>query len=309
MVWVGFDDNRELNLEGAKSALPIWAEFMKRAAAMRQYKDAKPFAQPSGIVSAKICMDSGQLAGDSCPRKLVEQFIDGTQPVQQCPLHSMPVSTADRVIDPATAPTTSRATAPAASAPKTIPPEASRFACLTPAGHRAVSRSATHRTSRAGITCYRGAEKAGRRISAVIRVCHFERTARHFYAIIARTLAKRVTIFTAFVAATTGAPSRRRRRFSVTIPLVRIGLVLILAASQIRAAADMPMTLVSENEAEPIHGAILRKEAWTQDAVRRLRADADKRMPQGPWSVTAVRPKEYRAGCARLLQRGDLLLA
>jgi Alginate lyase len=88
-----------------------------------------------------------------------------------------------------------------------------------------------------------------------------------------------------------GAPSRKRRRFSVTIPLVRIGLVLILAASQIRAAADMPMTLVSENEAEPIHGAILRKEAWTQDAVRRLRADADKRMTQGPWTVTASRPK------------------
>ncbi len=51
------------------------------------------------------------------------------------------------------------------------------------------------------------------------------------------------------------------------------------------------MTLISENEAEPIHGAILRKEAWTQDAVRRLRADADKRMSQGPWTVTAVRPK------------------
>jgi penicillin-binding protein 1B len=124
VVWVGFDDNRELDLEGAHSALPIWAQFMKRAAAMRQYKDAKPFAQPSGIVSAKICMESGQLAGDSCPRKLVEQFIDGTQPVQQCPLHSMPVSTADRVIDPATAPTTSRATVPAASAPKAMPPEA-----------------------------------------------------------------------------------------------------------------------------------------------------------------------------------------
>jgi penicillin-binding protein 1B len=30
VVWVGFDDNRELNLEGAHSAAPIWAEFMKR---------------------------------------------------------------------------------------------------------------------------------------------------------------------------------------------------------------------------------------------------------------------------------------
>ncbi len=125
VVWVGFDDNRELDLEGAHSALPIWAQFMKRAAAMRQYKDAKPFPQPSGIVSAKICMESGQLAGDSCPRTFVEQFIDGTQPVQQCPLHSMPVSTADRVIDPATAPTTSRATVPAPGASKANPPDSS----------------------------------------------------------------------------------------------------------------------------------------------------------------------------------------
>ncbi len=51
------------------------------------------------------------------------------------------------------------------------------------------------------------------------------------------------------------------------------------------------MTLVSGNEAEPIHGAILRKEAWTQDAVRRLRAGADRYMTLGPWTVTAVRPK------------------
>ena len=51
------------------------------------------------------------------------------------------------------------------------------------------------------------------------------------------------------------------------------------------------MTLVSDDEAEPIHSAIIRKEAWTLDAVRRLRAEAEKRMKDGPWSVTAERPK------------------
>ncbi len=51
------------------------------------------------------------------------------------------------------------------------------------------------------------------------------------------------------------------------------------------------MTLVSEDEAEPIHSAIARKEAWTQDSVRRLRADADRRMKDGPWTVTSDRPK------------------
>jgi hypothetical protein len=51
------------------------------------------------------------------------------------------------------------------------------------------------------------------------------------------------------------------------------------------------MTLVAEEEAEPIHSAIIRKEAWTQDSVRRLREEAEKRLREGPWSVTSDRPK------------------
>jgi len=66
------------------------------------------------------------------------------------------------------------------------------------------------------------------------------------------------------------------------------GLVLIAFIVQ---AAEIPMTLVSDDEAEPIHSAIMRKEAWTQDAVRRLRAEAEKRLKEGPWSVTSERPK------------------
>jgi len=80
-----------------------------------------------------------------------------------------------------------------------------------------------------------------------------------------------------------------RRRASVTIAVVKTFVALFLAASL--AAADIPMTLVSEDEAEPIHSAIIRKEAWTQDPVRRLRAEADKRIKEGPWTVTADRPK------------------
>jgi len=49
---------------------------------------------------------------------------------------------------------------------------------------------------------------------------------------------------------------------------------------------------VSDDEAEPIHSAIIRKEAWTLDAVRRLRAEADKRSREGPWTVTADRPHD-----------------
>ncbi len=50
------------------------------------------------------------------------------------------------------------------------------------------------------------------------------------------------------------------------------------------------MTLVSESEAEPIHSAVVRKEAWTVDPVRKLRGEAERRLKEAPWSVTFDRP-------------------
>lgn len=88
VVWVGFDDNRELNLEGAHSALPVWAEFMKRAHEHREYRNVNEFNAPAGIVSAQIDPASGQLATASCPKVRTEYFIEGTQPAEQCQLHN-----------------------------------------------------------------------------------------------------------------------------------------------------------------------------------------------------------------------------
>jgi penicillin-binding protein 1B len=87
VVWIGFDDNRELNLEGARSALPVWTEFMKRASKLRDYHDAKPFQAPPGVVSMNICAESGQRAGESCPETRYEVFISGTQPATECEMH------------------------------------------------------------------------------------------------------------------------------------------------------------------------------------------------------------------------------
>jgi Alginate lyase len=71
---------------------------------------------------------------------------------------------------------------------------------------------------------------------------------------------------------------------------VRAAAFLVLAALSI-PAAEIPGTLVSEDEAEPIHSAIVRREAWTQEPVRHLRIEAEKRMKEGPWTVTADRPR------------------
>jgi penicillin-binding protein 1B len=89
VVWVGFDDNQELHLEGAKSALPVWTEFMKRA--LEYYPDAKPFTRPDGITSAQICPESGELASELCPSKVAEVFIAGSEPQGSCAMHNSAV--------------------------------------------------------------------------------------------------------------------------------------------------------------------------------------------------------------------------
>jgi penicillin-binding protein 1B len=87
VVWVGFDDNRQLDLQGAHSAAPIWAEFMKRALEYREYRDVKPFHAPAGIVSITICSESGMPAAPNCPKPRSEVYIAGTEPVGICPIH------------------------------------------------------------------------------------------------------------------------------------------------------------------------------------------------------------------------------
>jgi penicillin-binding protein 1B len=87
IVWVGFDDNRELDIEGAHSALPIWTEFMKRALLLRRYADAKPFEAPNGVVTITIDPESGMPASPQCPMQAPEVFVAGTEPVGSCPLH------------------------------------------------------------------------------------------------------------------------------------------------------------------------------------------------------------------------------
>jgi penicillin-binding protein 1B len=87
VVWVGFDDNKTIDLEGAHSAAPIWAEFMKRALDYREYRDAKPFKAPAGIVSMTIDPESGMPASPACPKTRTEVYIAGTEPVGVCPLH------------------------------------------------------------------------------------------------------------------------------------------------------------------------------------------------------------------------------
>lgn len=94
IAWVGFDDNRDLTLEGARSALPIWTEFMLKTTQLYPVRnmDKMHFEPPAGIEFARIDSESLMLANPSCVETFEEAFIAGTAPTSYCPLHGFRIS-------------------------------------------------------------------------------------------------------------------------------------------------------------------------------------------------------------------------
>ena len=90
IAWVGFDDNRELDLEGSRSALPIWTAFMLEADALypvRENEDTR-FYDPPGVELVTIDPDTLSLATPYCENRFTQAFIFGTAPQAYCPIHS-----------------------------------------------------------------------------------------------------------------------------------------------------------------------------------------------------------------------------
>lgn len=83
-VWVGFDDNRSLDVSSSHVSLPLWMKFM----ANLEVKDTAPdFTIPEGIVFTGTCKETGGLATGACPSVVQEAFIRGTEPKELCPFH------------------------------------------------------------------------------------------------------------------------------------------------------------------------------------------------------------------------------
>ncbi|PIP91088.1 MAG: hypothetical protein COW01_01335 [Bdellovibrionales bacterium CG12_big_fil_rev_8_21_14_0_65_38_15] len=78
-VWTGFDNNETLGFgeTGAKSALPIWKEFMR--AGLKRYGE-NDFRVPSGIVNVVIDRENGRLIRSGSPGAFTESFAEGTEP-------------------------------------------------------------------------------------------------------------------------------------------------------------------------------------------------------------------------------------
>ncbi len=85
-VWVGFDQPATIGRDayGARVALPIWADFMKRTA-----RDLPPaeFRAPDGITTEELCSVSYLRPVEGCPT-YTEYFKNGDKvPSALCPIH------------------------------------------------------------------------------------------------------------------------------------------------------------------------------------------------------------------------------
>jgi penicillin-binding protein 1B len=137
VVWVGFDDNTQLGLTGAASALPVWQEFVQQAVALRPELGGDAFMRPDGITTVEIDPETGQLAGPACPQRQRIAVTPALAPLDLCYTHQPPLAlvayadaapptdAAAQTITPAAAPTVMPKrvpSLPAIDAPAAPPP-------------------------------------------------------------------------------------------------------------------------------------------------------------------------------------------
>lgn len=91
-VWVGLDDPK-ISLgkgeSGMVAALPFWADFITRVYKYLNIPE-ESFQQPADVIQLQVCEESGQLAGNYCPKVLNEIFNIKYHPTELCQLHRSP---------------------------------------------------------------------------------------------------------------------------------------------------------------------------------------------------------------------------
>jgi penicillin-binding protein 1B len=96
VVWVGFDDNRQLGLTGAAAALPAWVNFMQGAVAARPELGGRNFECPEGIEFVEIDADNGLRSTLTCPHRELIAVTERLAPNLECYRHgNLPGSTGD----------------------------------------------------------------------------------------------------------------------------------------------------------------------------------------------------------------------
>jgi penicillin-binding protein 1B len=100
VVWVGFDDYRDIRLTGGEVATPIWADFINRALVLRPELKADKFTQPAGLVTIEIDPDNGLVANEFCPRRRRAMIPVSLEPAKCFEHQAAPVSDSTLVSEP-----------------------------------------------------------------------------------------------------------------------------------------------------------------------------------------------------------------
>ncbi|HEX8560030.1 MAG TPA: PBP1A family penicillin-binding protein [Pyrinomonadaceae bacterium] len=157
VVWVGFDDNEELDLTGADAALPAWTEFVSRAVALRPELGGEEFARPTSVTFAEVDPETGLAAAPSCPRRERVALAPAFVPDHECSLHGDPwglLALAASASQTAAHATNAQAEAPAAVSYETpasgavYGPRDAHAAPAAPAGSRPASFADEGRATR-----------------------------------------------------------------------------------------------------------------------------------------------------------------
>ena len=123
-VWMGMDRPVKImrDAQGGRLAAPAWTAFMTE---VYRRKPAPPdWPQPDGLIAREIDRTTGMLRNPYCPSPVVytEWYVPGTEPVEECDVHSSTNTTVGDTLHFQRPPVTSRPESPAATPMGGAPP-------------------------------------------------------------------------------------------------------------------------------------------------------------------------------------------
>ncbi len=87
-VWLGHPENDRMNHIGSYAAASLVQSILYHLQpAESRGINTEPFPPPRNAIAVRLCLLSGQLAGDDCPKVTLEYFSPGTEPSALCTVH------------------------------------------------------------------------------------------------------------------------------------------------------------------------------------------------------------------------------
>ena len=156
VVWIGFDDNKQLGLTGAESALPVWSEFVRGALELRPELGSAAFLRPQGVISIEIDPVTGQLASPTCPQRERIAVSHALAPNSECLTHQplLPLLAAydSQELEPTPAAFSSNNSTPAVDAARAHAPRDQAKTIVIPTPSIQTTRVDQSRNERARLT-------------------------------------------------------------------------------------------------------------------------------------------------------------